>query len=130
MTSPAIKSPATDGVNALLPGDCFFDTPFLVESENPCGFSFREFSTSSGIGAIAFFVDYTHFNRLIPRFFSSLRMTRAKGHTEVLEISATLNCAGSTLLPAPIELIMGFFNFFAFNIRSSFAVTVSIQSTM
>lgn len=74
MTSAAIIRPATDGVKALLPGA--IELPLSSESGSATGFM-----TGS--------VEKTHLSCFMLRFFSSLRITRASGHTEVLEMSAT-----------------------------------------
>ncbi len=47
--------------------------------------------------------EYTTRSDLTPARFSSLRITRAKGHTDVEYISAALKCARS-LLPVPMQL--------------------------
>ena len=56
-------------------------------------------------------------------------MTLASGHIDVLYISATLSAVGSSLLPAPIQLITGTFTSLAFIMMLILAVTVSTAST-
>ena len=63
------------------------------------------------------------------RFFSSCRMMRASGHTLVPEMSAIRNCVGSTLFPAPMQLMTGTPAAFARSIMCNLPFTVSIQST-
>ena len=74
-TVPAIIMPATDGTKAMLPVvRCFPGSLFSLPSS----------------GNMAGSLDYTTFTpRTMPRFFNSLRTTRARGQTEVSLISAT-----------------------------------------
>ena len=65
----------------------------------------------------------------MPRAFSSRRMTRARGHTEVRPMSVMRKRVGSSLLPVPMQLITGTPQALAFSITSSLAVTVSMAST-
>ena len=74
-------------------------------------------------------VEYTTFNFLIFRRRHSSRITLASGHTCVLLISATRNAVGSSLLAAPMLLMMGTPSRVQRVISSSLAVTLSMQST-
>ena len=78
-----------------------------------------------GLQRVLFGVD--HLQMPEPRLPSSLRITRARGHTAVLEISATSNRLGSSLLPVPMQLMMGVPASVALWI-SSLLETVSIAS--
>ena len=95
ITSPARIRPATDGTKATLPGRA------LLPSGNSSSVSAVG---SEGMGSS---VENSTFRCRIPRLAHSLRMIRAKGHTEVLVISAIWNRVGSSLLPVPMQLIMG-----------------------
>ena len=66
----------------------------------------------------------------MPRFLHSVRITLARGHTEVSEISATRKAVGSSLFPAPMALMMGVPAAWACSARDSLAFTVSMASTM
>ena len=111
MIFPEIRSPAVAGQNAMLPGVCRFS----VFSSDGRGF----IGSSSDQRTCSFF---------IPRFFSSRRMTFAKGQTDVFEISEIVKRSGSSLFPVPIEEISGIpFSQQTFA-SSSFDVTLSIAS--
>ena len=108
--------PATEGTKAQLAGTGLPPVAAVVEPVEGCettGFSF----------------EYTTFTPVSPRFLHSCRMTRARGQTEVCEISATSKRVGSSLLPAPMLQIIGVPAAFACVMSSSFAVTVSTAST-
>ena len=55
---------------------------------------------------------------------------RAKGQTDVSYMSATLNAVGSSLFPAPMELINGIPCSLAVSASASLADTVSTASTI
>ena len=57
-----------------------------------------------------------------------MKTTLASGQTEVLFISVISNCVGSSLFPAPIELITGTLFSYAALIIASLPLTVSIAS--
>ena len=61
---------------------------------------------------------------------SSLRMTRASGHMAVLEMSATRKAEASSLLPVPMEQMMGVSAALARSTSASLPVTVSMASTI
>ena len=82
-TSPAIIRPTTDGTNAILPGTCRLCVHFLAVSGGQMQFVLQLIAISS-IGVIGFSFEYTTLSFLMPRFLSSLRITLARGHTEVL----------------------------------------------
>ena len=104
ITSLAIRRPAEAGTKAMLAGG-------LHEIQ--------------GVS-----VEKTVLREVMPRFFNSRRIMRAKGHTLVLKTSQTAKREGSSLLPVPIELIIGICKRCAASIKSSFELTVSIASTM
>lgn len=72
-------------------------------------------------------VEYTAFT-VSPRAFSSRRMIRAKGHTLVCSISATRKAVGSSLLPAPMQLMTGAPQARARAMMASFPDTESMAS--
>ena len=73
---------------------------------------------------------YTTFRCRMPRSRSSRRMTRARGQTEVLEMSVICKRPGSSLLPVPRAEMMGMPRCPAWAIRSSLQVTRSMQSAI
>ena len=92
--SPARIKPATLGTKATLPGAIRPAVPF-VSSASPWGKS------------LASSVDHTAFTPVTFRFFSSRRMTRARGHTLDCSSGPTWKAVGSSLFPAPMQLITG-----------------------
>lgn len=83
MISPAIISPATDGTKAVLPGTWRRAVHFrcVPGGQTQC---VLQLISELSIGVRGFSLEYTTFSFLIPRFFNSYRITRAKGQTEVL----------------------------------------------
>ena len=73
-------------------------------------------------------LEYKTLTPLIPLFFSSFLITFASGHTLVLLISPISNLVGSSLLPVHMEEITGVPASFAWTIKSSLAVTLSMAS--
>ena len=115
ITSPAIKSPATGGTNEILPGSALRFPIF-----------FRRFPDVS----TGFSLEYSTFRCLIPLSFSSFRITLQSGQTDVFEISLISNNSGCSLFPVPIQLMIGISCCPAYSTSASFAVTVSIASTI
>ena len=72
--------------------------------------------------------EYTTFSLAMPRFFSSRRITRASGQTDVLYMSATSKPTALSLLPAPMQLIILVPARLASSIIKSFDDIVSIAS--
>ena len=73
----------------------------------------------SSIGLVGCSSEYTTFNFFMPRFFNSRLITFARGQTFVLYMSATLNWLASSLLPAPMLLMIGIFSLFCFHDKSN-----------
>ena len=83
ITSPPRISPATDGTKEILPGMALLSVHLWVDpggQTQPVRQLFSIFSRGFTEGS----VEYTTFNFFTPRFFSSLRMTFARGHMVVL----------------------------------------------
>ena len=79
-------------------------------------------------GVRASSVEYTAFTPVTPRRFSSRRMTRARGQTLVCSTGATRKAVGSSLLPAPMQLMAGTPASRQRRSSSIFEVTVSMAS--
>ncbi len=69
----------------------------------------RRFPVSSwvGDGVSGGSGDQHTFSFFMSLAFSSLRMTLHRGQTEVFEMSEMRNCSGCSLLPVPMEEMMG-----------------------
>lgn len=76
-------SPTTDGTNATLPGIARRSVHLCFAPGGQIQFE-RQLIAISSTGLIGSSLEYTTFNFFTPRFFNSLRITFAKGHTLVL----------------------------------------------
>ena len=110
----AIRMPAVEGNQGTLAG--------TLRRPGDGASSCRVSAAGSGL--------YTTFRCRMPRSRSSRRMTRARGQTEVLEMSVICKRPGSSLLPVPRAEIMGMPRCPAWAIRSSLQVTRSMQSAI
>ena len=82
MTSPAMISPTTDGVNAVEPGMSLRWVHLCTAPGGQIQFVLQLMDISSS-GLVGSSLEYTTFKDSMPLFLHSLRMTFAKGHTEV-----------------------------------------------
>ena len=74
-------------------------------------------------------VEYSTFTPLIPSFLQRVRTVRARGQVSVFSIRVTRNAVGSSLLPVPMEQMIGTFRARVRRISSILALTVSMAST-
>ncbi len=105
-TSPAMISPTTDGTNAVLPGISRRSVHLCCAPGGQIQCVRHDMDISS-MGRVGCSSEYTTFSFFTLRLRHSIRITSASGQTFVLQLSATRNAAGSSLLPAPILLIIG-----------------------
>ena len=68
------------------------------------------------------------FKFFISSFFNSVLITRAKGQTDVFEMSVIMKPVGSSLFPVPIDEMIFVFKFLQVLINKSFDLTESITS--
>ena len=101
-----------------------FRHPFLCKDIT----EFRQLLAMSSSGRVGCSSDQTTFRRRTPRFLSSRRITRASGHTRVSEISEMRKRLPSSLLPAPMALMIGTPAACACTASESLALTVSTAS--
>ena len=76
-------NPTTDGTKALLPGTWRRCVHFLAVPGGQVQWA-RQLIAISSIGVSGGYFEYTTFSFLMPRRFSSYRIIRASGQTEVL----------------------------------------------
>ena len=111
ITADPSINPATEGTKETEPGVLFSS---LLAASISIGFS----------------GDQTTFSLFIPLFFSSLLITLERGSVCVENKSTTLKSVGSSLLPAPMDEMMGILSLWAMLTRAIFPETVSMASTM
>jgi hypothetical protein len=86
MTSAAIIKPATAGTKAVLPGMSRRSVHLCFAPGGQIQW-LRQLMLISSMGRMGGSSDHITFKRLIPRFFSSRRITRASGQVWVLVMS-------------------------------------------